>query len=73
VKTKALFLKKLDVDSSIDWARKVLPTRALIFDTLYLLGISIDPTKYAYADGFKRFLAENGVTLELATEKVEQT
>jgi hypothetical protein len=72
VKTKELFIKKLNVDKSIDWSRKTLPTRALILDTLYLLGISIDETKYAHADGFEKFLTENGVTLELTKEKVEQ-
>lgn len=73
MKTKEKLLKYLNKDKSIDWSRKALSTRSLILDLVYLLGISIDEKKYAHADGFERFLTENGVTLELTKEKVEQT
>ena len=70
VKTK--FLASSERDKSIDWERKVLSTRALVLDLVYLLGISIDEKKYAHADGFEKFLTENGVTIELVKEKVEK-
>ena len=70
---KKRFLEKIGRDKSIDWERKVLSTRALILDLVYLLGTSVDEKKYAHADGFEKFLTENGVTLELTREKVEKS
>lgn len=66
--TKATFLRKLDKDLSIDWEFKNLSKKSLVADTLYLLGVSIDEKKYSGYLGFKKFLEENNVDLNL-TEK----
>jgi hypothetical protein len=66
------FLTTLKNDKSVDWERKNLSTRTLVVDVLYTLAMSVDSAAYAHADGFEKFLMENGVILDLAKEKVEK-
>ena len=61
---KTAFIKKLREDLSIDWDFKMLGQRSLTLDMLYLLGVSIDPVKYAQYTGFQRFLIDSGVSIE---------
>ena len=61
---KTTFIEKLSNDVSIDWEFNYLAPRSLILDTLYLLGVSIDK-KYSGYLGFKKFLEENNVNLNL--------
>lgn len=69
--TKDKFVKNLNRDLSIDWDRKIVSTRSVILDILYLLGVSIDETKYAHADGFEKFLKENDISVKLIKERIE--
>jgi hypothetical protein len=62
---KAAFLTVLDGDKSIDWDRKVLSTRSLALDVLYLLAISINGGKYQYLNGFNDFLEETGIRITM--------
>ena len=68
---KDKFLSHLKRDLSIDWNGKILSTRSVILDVLYLLGVSIDETKYSHADGFEKFLKENEVSVKLIKERIE--
>ena len=69
---KEKFLTALENDKSVDWERETLSARALVVDVLYALAMSIDSVAYAHADGFEKFLTENGVTLNLAKERIEE-
>lgn len=62
---KAAFIKRLREDKSIDWELRTLGQRSLILDVLYLLGISIDQQKNTWYSGFRKFLEEGGVTVDL--------
>ena len=64
-KLKDAFINKLSNDICIDWEFSVLSTRNLVIDTLYLLGVSINK-KYSGYLGFRKFLKENNVELNLA-------
>jgi len=68
---KNSFIRKLKEDKSIDWDRNMLPTRSLVMDVLYLLGVSINPVDYSYHDGFMKFLEDNGVEVSLNKEPIE--
>lgn len=63
-RVKITFIEKLNKDLSIDWEFDYLTPRSLVLDTLYLLGVSIDK-KYSGYLGFKQFLEENNVDLNL--------
>lgn len=67
---KERFMTTLFGDQSIDWDFKMLGPRTLILDVIYLLGVSISRRKYKQCSGFKRFLRENGIDVEMRAEKM---
>lgn len=61
---RAAFIKKLQDDASIDWDFKMFGPRSLTLDVLYLLAVSIS-SEYAQYSGFKKFLDDVGVSVDL--------